>query len=61
MYSIQTMLSVTFFNQSQEAGGGVLVQLSGSTVSVPITSDDKAKFKLENERNYHLLLTAVFS
>lgn len=61
MYSTQTVLSVTLFNQSQEAGGGVLVQLSGSAVSVPITNDDKAKFKLENERNYHLLSTAAFA
>lgn len=30
-------------------------------MSVPITTDDNAKFKLENERNYHLLLKAAFA
>ncbi len=31
------------------------MQLGGLAVSVPIINDDNAKFKLENERNYHLL------
>lgn len=38
-----------------------MVQLSGLAMSVPITTDDNAKFKLENERNYHLLLKAAFA
>lgn len=61
MYLIQTVLWFTLLNRSQEAGGGVLVQLSGSSMSVQITNDDNAKFKLETERNYHSLSTAAFA
>lgn len=38
-----------------------MVQLSGLALPVPITNDDNAKFKLENERNYHLLSKAAFA
>lgn len=37
------------------------MQRSGVAISVPITNDDNAKFKLENERNYHLLSTAALA
>lgn len=38
------------FNQSQVAGGMSAAQLRRFPLSIPITNDDNAKFKKQNER-----------
>lgn len=58
LYNIKVALLVS--NQRQE-GWKSMLGLSGTVTSLPITNNDNANLKMENERNYHLLAKTAFA